>query len=179
MKRPLFILAFAALVACGSSGTGSGSSKDTPDGGAPDDASAVTSFPLGTYGPCSVTDSPNTLGVSGGTITLSSADGILVAKLSGSPTGSLDFEETSSTSATIHPVGQSIVGGWTECGGGVSASGGIADPGPGTAPLVLTGATLTYNASTLFLTMVGNVEVADGSDCSGGMLSATVTCPKE
>jgi hypothetical protein len=114
-----------------------------------------------------------------GTIILSESDGVLVAKLSGTPTGSLDFEKTSDTSATIHPAGQSIVGGWTECGGGADEAGAIADPVPGTAPLVLTGATLTYNASTLFLTMVGNVDVRKDSDCSGGTLSASVTCPKE
>jgi hypothetical protein len=102
-----------------------------------------------------------------------------VAKFSGRVAGSLHFEQTSSTSATIHPAGQSIVGGWTECGGGADEAGAIADPVPGTAPLVLTGATLTYNASKLFLTMVGKVDVRDGSDCSGGTLSAAMTCPKE
>jgi hypothetical protein len=179
MSRPLSILAVAALVACGGN-TNDGSSNTEPDsGGASDDASTTASFPLGKYGPCALSDSPNTLGGSGGTITLSESDGVLVTKLSGTPTGSLDFEPTSGTSATIHPAGQSIVGSFTECGGGANESGAISDPSPGTATLVLTGATLTYNASTLFLTMVGNVDVKDGSGCFGGPLSATVTCPKE
>jgi hypothetical protein len=179
MNRPLSILAFASLVACGNSGTSSGSTGVTPDSSTPDDGSTFARFPVGTYGPCSLSDTPNTLGGGGATITLSETDGVLVAKFSGTATGSLDFDQTSSTSATVHPAGQSMVGGWTECGGGADEAGAIADPVPGTARLVLTGATLTYDASTLFLTMVGNVDVRDGSDCSGGALSAAMTCPKE
>jgi hypothetical protein len=177
MNRSLSMLAIATLVACGGSITSNGSTKTTLDSSTPDNASTIAGFPVGTYGPCSTFDTPNTLGGSGGTITLSESDDVLVATFSGTPAGSLDFEETSSTSATIRPAGQSIIGGWTECGGIVDQAGGIADPAPGTAPLILTGATLTYNASMLFLSMVGNVDVGDGSDCSGGPLSAFVTCP--
>ena len=50
-------------------------------------------------------------------------------------------------------------------------------PTPGT--LVLSGGALSYDASTLFLTMVGNVDVPDGSVCAGGGLSVAVFCPSQ
>ncbi len=184
-----------SILACGAStgselGSGAGGTSGRDSGshttsGTREDAGAEESFPLGLYDGCSLEEEPNTLGFFSGTVTLSLTRGVLAATFGGADgsvtsglSGSLDFTETTGTSASLAPAGQPLPGPWAECGGGGTPGGGIADPVPCGGTLDVASGMLTYDANTLFLTMVGNVELPDGGDHFAGPLTATVTCTR-
>jgi hypothetical protein len=142
-------------------------------------------FPLGTYGTCSI-DAVGPGGWRSGegngfTLTLSQIDAELTATYDGGgSSGSLDFTVTTATSANLAPSGQPLPGGWTFCGGGVDEAGAIADPVQAEAVLNITSGALTFNSSTLFLSIVGEIILPDGGvSCSGGQVTAAFTCNKE
>jgi hypothetical protein len=184
------ILPTMGLLACGGStateighGSGGGSGQGSSDsdsgvvgGGGATDAG----FPVGTYGNCTLSDEPNTVGGGLGGVSLSRQNGTLVVRFGdGGAPGSLEFSQTSPSSASLSTSSQKWVGPWTWCGGGVSPSGGIADPVPAVGTLDVESGMATYNGSTLFVTIAGTVEPADGGGCSTGPLSAAITCTKD
>jgi hypothetical protein len=114
-------------------------------------------------------------------LTLSEVGGVLTATfgdVTGGVSGVLDFSVTTDTSANLAASGQPLQGAWAYCGGGVDDAGGIADPVPSEATLNVTTGSLTYDSSTLFLSIVGEV-IPPGPSCSGGQVAAAFTCGKE
>jgi hypothetical protein len=161
----------------GSSSSG-GTSGRTDDAGAQanDAATGESTFPLGVYGNCVQTVNQGASSASlptGGTVALSSSGSTLVAMLSDYSV-SIDFAPTSGTTATLAP-NQSVPGPWASCGGGVSPSGGIADPGPGPGDFEPNSGVLNYDANTLFVSLVGNI-VPQADDCDGGPADLSLTC---
>jgi hypothetical protein len=185
----LLLTLTAILFACGSS------SPDDPThtqgqgdggGGSSGDSAVVSAIPLGVY-TCLEDESGGFLNVDGGsgTITLTQTGTRLTATYaegSAAPTVSFTFAATSASSATLDPPGQPFSGSWVACGGGQTSGGGIADPAPGTATLSVTGGQLTYDATTLFMSIVGHslTDIESGCQAASGSttITATFTCKK-
>ncbi len=183
----LAALAVTALhvVGCGgraqSTPPASGSSSEAGATTGGSDASVEGStFPVGLYGKC----------VSSASSGLDGADGTIDIALSGSqltltfpgdaaPSGTLTFELTTSTSGRLAPPGQSLVGYWSWCGGGITDAGFPIDPTPTIGNLDVTSGAVTVDGSTVFVSIVGEAEPTE-EDCSGGQqVTATFTCSKE
>jgi hypothetical protein len=189
--RSVLIPALVAVTLCAACGgrLTSGSASDEGDAGRPtgrsgtDGSSVSSSFPLGVYGDCSYQDSgQGTFGIGGGstmgaTLTLTQAAAELTATYS-TFHESLAFAPTTGTSAALVAPGQSLPGGWSECGGGVTDAGFPISPTAGTSTLNLTSGALTYDAKTVFLSLEGTVVDA-GPDCTSGQtVSVSISCSK-
>lgn len=151
------------------------------------DAGDASGFPLGAYDNCflgTFLDTPGGGGVAtnGGTVTLAQAGSVLTATYHASNGGvlgaSLEFTQTSGTSATLLP-GQEV--------DGIELSCAPKDFAPSVTQLA-SGA-LTYNAGTLFLSVVGTAgpvgsEDAGADDAAaycwnpGGQAALAITCGK-
>ena len=158
--------------ASGSGGTSNGGTGSGTDGG-------TSAIPLGLY-ECASSESGAFINIGGltGTMLLNGSGTELTATYAvgdATPEVSFTFAVTSETSATLAPAGQPFLGAWVSCGGGVASNGGIADPVPGTATLNVTGGELTYNASTLFMTVVGHSLSDIQSGCLAPSGSLTIT----
>ena len=160
-----------------SSEAGTGSDAAPPDAMAPG-----WSQQLGVYRDCSYSDVGVATGM-GGTITLtqSSAGKLTLtygdAEAGARVTFSLSFDPTTGTSATLDPPNQSIP--WELfCWSGppITDSGLPIDPAPTSVMLRLTAAALTYDAETVYLSVVGRPET--DATCEG-RAAGTITCSRE
>ena len=157
----------ALLLACGG----------TAPAGAPD-ATTGWSDVLGVYGDCSYGNLGFAAG-KGGTLTLTETSAGLTAAYTAT-TGtsfSLDFAQTSNTSATLAPPNQTMPWEalcWT--GPAITDSGLPIDPGPTALTLRVTSGALTYDAETVFLSVVG---VAETDAMCEGRSNGSLTCSKE
>jgi hypothetical protein len=139
---------------------------------------------LGVYGDCSYAQFGVASG-SGGALTLSQQpSGTLVVAYAlpydAGPAFSLDFTATSSTSATLDPTGQPIP--WEAfCFAGnvmPNDSGFPPDPVPMQLTLRLTSGALTYDAQTVYLSVVVDPSVDADIECEGNT-AGSITCSKE
>jgi hypothetical protein len=184
----------ALLVACGGRSQSTPPPPDAAPGAAGDaepeaEAGAMaesdatvdgSSFPVGLYGQC-VSSSSSGLDGANGTIdiALSGSQVTLTFPGDAAPSGALTFVLTTSTSGTLAPPGQSLVGYWSWCGAGITDTGIPIDPTPRRGELDVTSGAVTVDGSTVFVSIVGEAEPID-EDCSGGQrVTATFTCTKE
>ncbi len=145
--------------------------------GAPD-ATTGWSQVLGVYGDCSFGNLGFASG-SGGTLTLTeNASGALTVTYAATQTSfSLEFTPTSDTSAVLAPTNQSMPWEalcWT--GAEVTDSGVPIDPGATALTLRVTSGALTYDAETVFLSVVGTPET--DATCEGKS-TGSLTCSRE
>jgi hypothetical protein len=155
---------------CSSAGNSAGNSGSSTGGGG--------SLPLGVYADCSITQTSGggsgSISGAGGTLTLTQAGSVLTATYTDSASGSLEFVGTTDTSASLRAPGQTFNGLQAECGGG-----GL--PVPVAAGLSVSAGELTYDASTLFMSVVGTFLTPDaGVSCQiqPGSVTVTITCSK-
>jgi len=168
--------------AAGGSSSGEG---DHPDAGSGGDAGGGWSDVLGVYGDCSFAQFGVGSG-SGGTLTLSrDPSGTLVVTYAlpydAGPAFSLDFAATSSTSATLDPTGQPIP--WEAfCFGSnvMPSDSGLPppDPVPTQLTLGLASGALTYDARTVYLSVVVDPAFDADVECEGNT-AGSITCSKQ
>lgn len=176
-----FPLAAALLLATGCGGrttsraTGGAGTSATVDASAPDWADEE----LGVYGSCAYSDFGMVSG-GGGVITLTrTSSGELQAAFAddaGVPGAlSLTFRPTSGTSAALDPAGQSVPWEGFCWSGPIATDAGLPiDPAPTSFPLFLTAGALSYDADTLYLSLVGTPDVdAECEVNTGGSITCT------
>jgi hypothetical protein len=165
----------------GGSSAGAG---DHPDAGTAGDSGGGWSDVLGVYGACSYAQFGVASG-SGGALTLSGgSSGTLVVTYASAydagPAFSLDFTATSSTSATLEPTGQPIP--WEAFCFAANVmpndSGFPPDPVPTELTLRLASGALTYDAQTIYLSVVVDPSFDAAVECEGNT-AGTITCSKE
>ncbi|HEY1691108.1 MAG TPA: hypothetical protein VGG39_03050 [Polyangiaceae bacterium] len=178
-----FLLATAGGgAACGGRTTSPGAGASGASGsGAPDAAApGWTDQELGTYGSCTFSDFGFASGA-GGEVTLtrtsSGALQVVFGEDAGQPAGfSLTFLPTSGTSAALDPAGQPIPWeGFCWSGPAVTEGGLPIDPAPTSVTLSLTSGALSYDAETLYLSVVGTPEVDAACEVHA---AGSITCAR-
>jgi hypothetical protein len=133
---------------------------------------------LGVYGDCSFGNLGFASGT-GGTLTLTKSQSGVLTMTYANPQASfsLDFAPTSDTSATLAPPNQPMP--WSAlCWSGtvVTDSGLPIDPSSTSLTLMVTSGALTYDAETVFLSVVGTPET--DATCEGKS-TGSLTCSRE
>ncbi len=178
VSTPALIVATCCATACG------GHVRTDPDvqerASAMDAGTSELGFFFGAYDNCFVNSSrvsPPSATSSGksGNATLVQRGSVLAFSYRGGASvgyATLDFTRTSDTSATLSPKAQSLAGVQLWCAGSLR---------PTLGHLMVTSGALTYNAGSVFLSVVGTVgDVETGDRCSAAEQFATsITCHRE
>ncbi len=185
LRRGAWLAAALAHASCGGLATGAapGSGVDAASGSDLGDATAPGwSRQLGVYADCSYSDFGFVTGTGGALTLTQSSSGALTASYGSPDAGAresftLTFSPTTGTSAALDPADQPIP--WEAlCWAGTIAtdSGLPVDPAPTPITLVVASAALTYDADTVYLSVVGTSDV--DATCEG-RLAGSITCSRE
>ncbi|HEY6459847.1 MAG TPA: hypothetical protein VIY73_06835 [Polyangiaceae bacterium] len=176
----VFAAAFPLAAACGGKTTAPGAGASGATAGNDASAPGWADEELGVYGSCAFSDFGMVSG-SGGEMTLTRLVSGEIQAVFASDAGTpavftLAFHPTSGTSATLEPAGQPMPWEGFCWSGTIATDAGLPiDPAPTDFTLDLTSGALTYDADTLYLSVVGTPDIDAECEVNAG---GSITCAR-